>query len=391
MVRALRWITVGAALVPALAGAQTRAWVTRLGADTARVERVVRTGDRIDGTIVSHIPATAVLKYSVRLNADGSVASYEQGTYRADGTPMPNSPQGVQATGIRMTFADDSVTRAWTQNGQAVSRHHAVPKGTVPNIPLGSHTLAELELAAARVSGGRVLVMAATSPQDNAVPFEMKLVSADSAELIQQGFRTGFRLDRNGRVTRTDGSLTTQKFISAAVADVDVAGIATAWATRDAAGQAVGVASTRDTARTTLGGATITIDYGRPAKRGRELWGALVPFDTVWRFGANAAAQLRTDKDIEIAGTGVPAGAYTIWLFPSKGKALLVVSKKTVDDRGTPLWGTMYDPTQDLARIPLETHAGLSPAEERWHVFFQGDMLMMHWGDAGYGVRVRVP
>ena len=50
-------------------------------------------------------------------------------------------------------------------------------------------------------------------------------------------------------------------------------------------------------------GANIWIDYGRPAKRGREIWGTLVPNDTPWRFGANAATQFQTDKDEEIGGS----------------------------------------------------------------------------------------
>ena len=236
-----------------------------------------------------------------------------------------------------------------------------------------------------------VCTIAPAALQDIATPFDLRLPSPDSAELVQQGFRTGLRLDKNGRVVHSDGSLTTHNEIGVAVADADVGAIASAWAARDAAGQGVGVASTRDTARTTLGGATITIDYGRPARRGRALWGALVPFDTVWRFGANAAAQMKTDKDIEIGGVRVPAGAYTVWLYPTKARTFLVISKKTVDERGTPLWGTMYDPAQDLARVPLDDHTGISPSEERWHVFFQGDLLVMQWGDGGFGVRVRVP
>ena len=378
-----------ASVAPTSVRAQSRSFVVRLGADTSRIEKVVRTGNKIDGTVVSHLPITSVLKYAITLNADGTVASYEQGSYRGDGTPAPNSPQGVQATGIRIVFASDSVTRSWTANGQPVSRHHAVPKGTLPSIG-GSYLMVEMGIAAARAAGATSYkLISATSAQDNPSTVDLVLVSADSVEVVQQGFRTGYKLDKNGRIVRGDGSLTTQKLIGVAAGDIDADALAKGWAARDAAGQGVGVASTRDTARATLGGATVTLDYGRPAKRGREIWGALVPFDTVWRFGANAAAQLKTDKDIDIGGTTVPAGAYTVWLLPTKGTSLLVISKKTVDERGTPLWGTGYDPSQDLARIPLAHHSGLAELEERFHVFFQGDLLMLHWDKAGYGVKVK--
>ena len=196
-------------------------------------------------------------------------------------------------------------------------------------------------------------------------------------------FRTGFKLDRNGRILRADGALTTQKFITTPLPDVDVNGIASAWAAKDAAGGPAGVMSTRDTVNATVGGTQIWIDYGRPAKRVREIWGALVPFDTTWRMGANAATQFRTDKDLDIGGMTVPAGTYTLWLYPTADASWLIVNAQTGQ------WGTAYDKSKDLVRIPLEKHMNLPTSEERFRVFMQGDMLMLHWDRGGYGVKIR--
>jgi len=225
--------------------------------------------------------------------------------------------------------------------------------------------------------------------EDTAGRTEVRFVGADSAEIINQGFRLGLKLDRTGHLTRGDGSLTTQKFVVTHVRDADVKAIATAWAAKDAAGHAVGALSTRDTLRAEIGGAKVFVEYGRPAKRGREIWGKLVPFDTTWRMGANAAAQFRTDKDLDMGGMVVPAGAYTIWLLPSGGPSYLLVNKQTVDGRGQPLWGTRWDPKQDLVRVPLEKHMAMSTSEERFRIFVQGDQLMFHWDHGGYGVRVK--
>ena len=91
----------------------------------------------------------------------------------------------------------------------------------------------------------------------------------------------------------------------------------------------------------------MTIDYGRPAKRGREIWGALVPFDTTWRLGANAATNIRTDRDLDINGVTVPAGHYSMFLLPTRAGATLIVNKQTGQS------GLTYDQSQDLGRVPM--------------------------------------
>ena len=370
---------------PAGVGAQSRAFIGRLGTDTIAVERFTRTGNRIAGTLLRRTPVTNMLTYSMSLNRDGSVATYEQTLVRADGSPVPNVP-----TGQRMRFEGDSISRVQTlANGESFSRRNAAPRGTFPAVG-GSWLLLEMEANSARKGGaGSYRSFGFAPQQDTASRTEVRFVGADSAEIIDQGFRFGLKFNRAGHLSRGDGSLTTQKFVVTPVRDADVKAIATAWAAKDAAGRAVGVLSPRDTLSAEIGGAKVFVEYGRPAKRGREIWGKLVPFDTTWRMGANAAAQFRTDKDLDMGGTAVPAGAYTIWLLPSAGTSYLLVNKQTVDGRGRPLWGTMWDPKQDLVRVPLEKHMAMSTSEERFRIFVQGDHLMFHWDNGGYGVRVK--
>jgi len=372
-------------LLAASARAQTRGFLVRLGDDTVAIEHFTRIGDRIEGTRLGHSPATNLLRYTITFNADGAVASYEQAQSRGDGSPVPGSP-----TAQKMAFSGDSVTRVVTAaDGQVTTRQTAVPKGTLPAIG-GSWLFYELALQQARRDrSGGYQTMGFGAQQNAASPRnDVRFIGTDSAEVVTLGFRTGFRLDRSGQITRGDGSLSTQKFLATPIRNIDVAAVASAWAAKDAAGQAMGVASTRDTVNATIGGAHVWIDYGRPAMRGREIWGRLVPFDTVWRFGANAATQLRTDEDLVIGGKKVPAGLYTLWLLPTANAAWLIVATQSAPP-ATPLWGTDYPKSTEVARIPLEAHAGLAVAEERFHIFMQGDMLMMHWDRSGYGVRIK--
>jgi hypothetical protein len=95
-------------------------------------------------------------------------------------------------------------------------------------------------------------------------------------------------------------------------------------------------------------GKTVTINYAQPSMRGRKIFGGLVPYDKVWRTGANAATSLKSDVNLNIGGTNVPAGSYTLYTLPGQSSWQLIVNKQTGQ------WGTKYDQSQDLARIPMK-------------------------------------
>ncbi|HUO85088.1 MAG TPA: DUF2911 domain-containing protein [Thermoanaerobaculia bacterium] len=101
-------------------------------------------------------------------------------------------------------------------------------------------------------------------------------------------------------------------------------------------------------AEATIAGKSITIDYSAPSRREREIMGGLVPFDKVWRTGANAATTLTTSADLMIGSLHVPAGTYTLFTIPGEKAWTLIVNKQTGQ------WGTNYDPSQDLGRVPMK-------------------------------------
>ncbi len=95
-------------------------------------------------------------------------------------------------------------------------------------------------------------------------------------------------------------------------------------------------------------GKTVTIQYSRPSMRGRKIFGGLVPYDQVWRTGANAATSLKTDVDLTIGGAKVPAGSYTLYSLPGMNSWKLIINKQTGQ------WGTEYSQGQDLARVEMK-------------------------------------
>jgi hypothetical protein len=121
-------------------------------------------------------------------------------------------------------------------------------------------------------------------------------------------------------------------------------------------GMALGVAaqqrpraSAHETVTATLGGKTVTIEYGRPNMKGREIFGGLVPYGQVWRTGADEATLLTTPSDLMIGSLHVPAGSYSLFTVPGESEWTLVVNKVAKQ------WGAFkYEQAQDLGRVKMK-------------------------------------
>ena len=104
-------------------------------------------------------------------------------------------------------------------------------------------------------------------------------------------------------------------------------------------------------------GKTVSIKYSAPSVRGRTIFGALVPYDKVWRTGANSATTLKTETRLKIGTATVPAGTYTLYTLPSTRTWKLIINKQTGQ------WGTVYNQGQDLARVDMKKDTLSSPQE----------------------------
>ncbi len=112
------------------------------------------------------------------------------------------------------------------------------------------------------------------------------------------------------------------------------------------------------TTETIIGGKKITIKYNMPLMRGRKIMGELVPFDKIWRTGANAATTLITEADLDIGGLRVPKGTYTLYTLPGQTEWKLIVNKQIGQ------WGTVYNEDQDLGRVNMTLKQSSAPVEK---------------------------
>jgi hypothetical protein len=341
-------LLTGAALVcvAASAGAQRGGFVTQLGKDTIAIERFVRTSDSVVGEMITRSPTTARYSYVARLDRNGAVATYTALFYQGF---LPGSLVRLRADADLR--GPDSIRLAIKQGGSTQRTAIAYEAGAVP----------VLEPAMGQYE---IVVQQAIAAKGKRIPFagyylgEIYPGSAIRAapDLVLISTRTDTiraHVDREGRITSmTDPGGTLQAVVTR-VPWPDLDTWAMQFATRDAQGKPLGALSPRDTVRATVDSRThVLVDYGRPSKRGRMIFGGVIPYKTVWRTGANAATTLVVDRDVTIGDTRVPAGEYTLFSVPTPDAWTLIISKKTKE------WGTEYDSTADLARIPMMVGSG---------------------------------
>jgi hypothetical protein len=140
--------------------------------------------------------------------------------------------------------------------------------------------------------------------------------------------------------------------------------------------------SQKATITQTVGVTQVTISYSRPGVKGRVIWGELVPYDKVWRTGANQATSIVFSTEVTIDGQKVPAGTYSLHTIPGK-EDWTVIFNKEADQ-----WGSYdYDPAKDVVRIKVKPQQG--PHQE-WMMFSFPEVLpaslRSNWPGRNYGL-----
>ena len=103
----------------------------------------------------------------------------------------------------------------------------------------------------------------------------------------------------------------------------------------------------------TVGLTDITIDYSSPGIKGRTIWGDVVPYDKVWRAGANSATKITFSRDVSIEGVAVPKGSYAILMVPGRTEWSIHINKDAA------VSAEAHKPEMDIVTIkvgPLTTY-----------------------------------
>ena len=121
-----------------------------------------------------------------------------------------------------------------------------------------------------------------------------------------------------------------------------------------------------------IDGVEIVLEYGRPKVKDRVIWGDLVPYDKVWRTGANEANTISFSADVKIEGKALPKGEYALFTIPSAEKWIFIFNKVAKQ------WGSMqYDEAQDSLRVKVKPTSSDHVEEMTFHI--HGNQVVLHW------------
>jgi len=359
-----------ASAVPAAAD-EKGGFVVTLGRDTIGAERYTRSKDRIEVFQVGRAPRVLRRHYVYELT-NGVM------THVALVVTPPGSEAPTQTIDARLE-GDSLRSEVKTGANPPVRSAVFVGKGTLivgSSSPWAGYEslLPAFLKSKADTLGGRMYFVGAS----NTERYLFARVGKDSVRIANTHEDVYVaKVDKKGRITGTRPVSGTQKFAITRVDKLDLDALVASYAAREQAGAGVGMLSPRDTVRVeNAGGATIAIDYSRPSKRGRAVYGGIVPYGEVWRTGANAATQFRTDKPLDFGGTVVPAGFYTLWTLPTAGGWKLIVNGETGQ------WGTAHQPEKDLYTLDMKV-SSLPQVVERFTISIEpgatGGVLNLDW------------
>ena len=357
-------------------------FVVCLGDDTLAVERYTRSATTLEGEIVLRVPAARRVTYTAALDPVGDVRSMELVV-----TPLLESSLPPRVSHGMLRFRGDTADVQLTVGDSTRLLKVPARPGSMP-LAAFSHALVE-----------QAILRAAHLGLDS-VAFDWVGVGAPVAYPTYVTRRkdgaivVGFfdapavaTMDASGRMLTLDGTATTAKVEVKRVQAPDLEHFARAFASAEAAHGPVGQLSPRDTAWGEVGHARMMVDYGRPSRRGRVVFGQVVPWGRVWRTGANEATQLTTDAPLVIGGRRIPAGTYSLWTVPRRDGATLILNRRTGQ------WGTHYERTLDLARIEM-TRDTLAQPLEQFTIAIEpavaGGVLRLSWDSTSYFVPLTV-
>ena len=349
-------LTLAAACAPANPP-ETAGFVYRLGVDTVAVASVTWSKNKVQGVYVNRVPATAVVRWNADVDERGNVRRVER----------------VHTTGdsiterVLITLASDSATIQRQVGDSTTTRRFAAAPVALPRHPSTDAGLLELRTRQLVASGMNEIVEESFSTGDTLSAADtLRRVAPDT--VVVPGPR--LVIDSAGRILKLGDN--------AERTTVDIEALATAFR-----GRPLGELSPRDSVAASIGGANVSVAYGSPRKRGREVFGALVPWDRPWRTGANNATLFTTDQPIRAGSVRLPAGKYSVFTIPGQSGWTLLLSSNLGDN------AAVYDSTTIVARIPMQSSAASTPAERLTFEITPDGTLRVTWDTVSASVQLR--
>lgn len=348
-------------------------FVTRLGDDTLAVESFKLDGNEFVAEVVVRSPRTILTKYIAKINDVGGIDSLME--YRFD-PKIGYNGYGTLARSI--VTEGDSLNISFLRDGETRSIMISKNENIIPFIEY-THWPFELALLQTGTEDSTMVPMLIGSRSRDFLLTNQ----GENTKTVRHPSRGVMLVTVNtvGELETLDAAQTTRKLFVERTGGQDVETAAKQFADAEANGKGFGSLSGAIVEEFEVRGVNFRVDYGSPSKRGRDLFGGIVPYGERWRTGANRATHIQFDRDITIGGVAALAAEYTLFSIPEEEGGVLIINTQTGQN------GRSYNVELDLGRVELHREVNPESVESFTITVTEtedGGRLNLMWGNTIY-------
>jgi hypothetical protein len=317
-----------------------------LGPDTTAIGDFELTGNEFKLTVVSMSPYVNVSKLTGAFFSDGQLKRVEGNNY------LPARGKDSLVYNYRLNY-DQGTTFIETGNGKRnIIRKYQVKIMVANN--LGGDALVFMPALLANFTPEKIgdSIISSHIVFNSARKFIIKKTSRRKLLMgsAVMGMFTVF-LDENGRLQSVDGIGTSFNIKGTAGPYLNIDSVIAVSMRHQQQHPQLAVINKLDSVKTTIKGNNIKIVYSRPSVRNRVIFGEVVPWNRIWRTGADAATKISLSGPLYFNGKLLPAGSYSIFTIPTPDGWTLIFNQQAN------IWGTEHNAAYDLLKIPIQTRS----------------------------------
>jgi hypothetical protein len=355
----------------------TGSFIARLGTDTVLIETYNLVNNHLYGKAYIRVPEDYVGVFDVHFYPGGSIRTFNIEAMHPQNSSIPFDTKGLFPYRMNMLCEDDTCTWFISSKGSngEYSKKHVAPSmdfvgGWTPIISLMEWNC--LRLINSSMSS---LPLRMINDYIGVYPISVRLAAKDSVIFGGPFLEyTKIKINSEGRINSIDGTGTPWNYFVTKHSPINIDEVAK----RMSKTPGIGIPSPEESIHFTVAGSKIDLKYGRPFKRGRKIFGGIVPYDSVWRTGASHPTTITLENDITIGNTKVAKGKYSLYTIPRLDKWTLIFNTDIKQ------WPTDPKRSNDFAQLELQLKKVANIAEQfkiEIEETRNGGILKFHWDD----------
>lgn len=356
----------------------TASFIGRMGTDTVLVETYTMMNNHLYGKAFIRVPEDYIGEFSIHFYPDGSIREFNVTAMDPFNSSIPfQAKSGAFEYRLNMNCVSDTCTFYNSEKGkptESIFKHTASKidfvGGWVPFI-----SLIEWNCVRLVQSCKEALPLKMINHYIGVYDISTRLLNKDSVAFGGPFLEyTKIKIDQEGRILHTDGIGTPWNYLVTKHEPIDIEQVAK----RMAKTPGIGIPSPTEIVQSVVHKSKVEVQYGRPYKRDRKIFGGVVPYDSIWRTGANAPTQISFEKNIKIGKTLIPKGRYSLYTIPTQHEWVLIFNTDLTK------WPTDPDRQKDFAHVAI-------PAKKSGNIYEQftievletkkGGLIKLIWDD----------